>query len=111
MVREMLADCGKELKQKPHLKFNVPPWWNVSIKGLGIENTNLHVGGEWVDATAGSSYQIRNPAHRQEVLAEVQAAGVEGCGAGHCCGEGGGFGLGGDARAAEGGTCCIGRTS
>ena len=77
MVRGLLADCGKELKQKPHLKFNVPPWWNVSIKGLGIENTNLHVGGEWVDSTSGSSYQIRNPAHRQEVLAEVQAAGVE----------------------------------
>ena len=38
---------------------------------------NLYIGGEWVDATAGDSYEVRNPAHRDQVLAEVQAAGIE----------------------------------
>ena len=46
-------------------------------EGLGISNRNLHIGGEWVDATAGDSYEMRNPAHLDQVLAEVQAAGIE----------------------------------
>ena len=49
----------------------------LSVKDLGISNRNLHIGGKWVDATAGDSYEVRNPAHRNQVLAEVQVAGVE----------------------------------
>ena len=49
----------------------------MAVKDLGIENANLYIGGEWVDATAGDSYEVRNPAHRDQVLAEVQAAGIE----------------------------------
>ncbi len=76
-VQQLLSDCGKRFKQKPHLRFNAPPWWNASTKSLGIENTNLHIGGEWVDSTSGDSYEVRNPAHRDQVLAAVQAAGIE----------------------------------
>ena len=49
----------------------------MPAKNLGIENNNLYIGGEWVDSTGGDSYEVRNPAHRHQVLAEVQSAGIE----------------------------------
>ena len=76
-VHQLLADNGKAFRKKPHLRFNAPPGWKVPAEGLGIENNNLYIGGEWVDSSGGSSYEVRNPAHRYHVLAEVQAAGVE----------------------------------
>ena len=41
------------------------------------KNRNLYIGGRWVNATAGDSYEVRNPAHRDQTLGVVQAAGVE----------------------------------
>ena len=76
-VQQLLADNGKAFKKKPHLRFNAPPGWKAPVGNLGITNRNLYIGGEWVDSTADSSYEVRNPAHRYHVLAEVQAAGVE----------------------------------
>ena len=76
-VQQLLADNGKAFKKKPHLRFSAPPEWKAPVKNLGITNRNLYIGGEWVDSTADSSYEVRNPAHRYHVLAEVQAAGVE----------------------------------
>ena len=76
-VQRLLADNGKAFKKKPHLRFNAPSGWKAPVKDLGITNRNLYVGGEWVDSSAGSSYEVRNPAHRYHVLAKVQAAGVE----------------------------------
>ena len=76
-VHQLLADNGKAFRKKPHLRFNAPPGWKVPAEGIGIANNNLYIGGEWVDSSGGSSYEVRNPAHRYHVLAEVQAAGVE----------------------------------
>ena len=76
-VYRLLADNGKVFEKKPHLRFNAPPGWTVPVEDLGISNRNLYIGGEWVDSNAGSSYEVRNPAHRYHVLAEVHAAGVE----------------------------------
>ena len=76
-VQQLLADNGKAFRKKPHLRFSAPPGWKAPIENLGITNRNLYIGGEWVDSTTGSSYEVRNPAHRYHVLAEVQAAGVE----------------------------------
>ena len=76
-VQRLLADNGKAFRKKPHLRFHAPSSWKAPVKDLGISNRNLYIGGEWVDSSAGSSYEVRNPAHRYHVLAEVQAAGVE----------------------------------
>ena len=75
-VQQLLADNGKAFRKKPHLRFNAPSGWKTPVEDLGISNRNLYIGGEWVDSSAGSSYEVRNPAHRYHVLAEVQAAGV-----------------------------------
>ena len=76
-VQRLLADNGKAFRKKPHLRFHAPSSWKAPVKDLGISNRNLYIGGEWVDSSAGSSYEVRNPAHRYHVLAEVQSAGVE----------------------------------